>query len=128
MVALVTGALGYSLAAVGLGPGLVIGDLGVFVLSWSDPLVIGWPFRRQRREAKRQEAEEAQAARERWRPAGYGQQPELIWNARSSEANNVLATIAADGRYDLVSINSLTTGDPGWAANKRTILHLRMKR
>jgi hypothetical protein len=112
----------------GNGWGILIALLGVLVLSWLVPLMIGrqlFPDRKPRRE---QEAREKLAAREGWRPDGYGHQAELVWNAQSSEANETLAKIGADGLYDVVSASTAIVGDPIWATNKRIILHLRMRR
>jgi hypothetical protein len=108
--------------------GVAIGVVGVLVLSWLVPLVIGrrlFPGRKLRREW---EAREQLAKRQSWRPAGYGQQAELVWNSQSSEANESLAKIGADGLYDVVSVSTATVGDPFWATNNRTIFLLRLRR
>ena len=60
-------------------------------------------------------------------PAGYGQRAELVWNVQSSEANDTLRWIEEDRRYRVVSTSAHTSGDPIWACNNRTLLHLRRR-
>jgi hypothetical protein len=107
--------------------GVVIAMVGAFVFSWLVPLLIGRRLFPDRKLQRQQQTREGLAARERWRPERYGQQAELVWNTQSIDANTILARIAADGVYEVVSTSPATRGDPIWATNNRTIFHLRVK-